>query len=95
MGRRGNRDPMIDRDLKCSCNRFAYADAFSGEYGPEGYTCLSCLKSLNAQAVASWHASNQEHTNLVPAENTRRGFESLNRYAKINPLLKLDGPSRD
>ena len=77
---------MLDRDLKCSCNRFAYADAFSGEYGEAGYTCSSCLKALNAEVVKKWQQDNADCTRYVSEENTRRGFDDMNR---INPLLKL------
>ena len=78
---------MLDRDLKCSCNRYAYADAFSGEYGEGGYTCSSCLKALNKEVVERWHANNAEHTNRVPKGNTERGLRDLNQM--INPVLKL------
>ena len=78
---------MIDRDLKCSCNRFAYADAFSGEYGENGYTCSSCLEALNAKVVEQWHKNHEENRNFVTDEQRERGFADLNRM--INPLIKL------
>ena len=81
---------MIDRDLKCSCNRFAFADAFGGEYGENGYTCSACLRALNAKIVAGWHQSNEDSTVYVDKAQTRRGFEDLNNM--INPLIKLDKP---
>ena len=81
---------MIDRDLKCSCNRFAYTDAFSGEYGENGYTCSSCIKALNAKIVEQWHKSNADSTVYVDKAQTERGFRDLNEM--INPLLKLDKP---
>ena len=78
---------MIDRDLKCACNRYAYADAFSGEYGEFGYTCSACLRSLNDEVVKLWHASNVASTVGIPNANTERGFKDLNEM--INPMLKL------
>ena len=78
---------MIDRDLKCSCNRFAYADAFSGEYGEGGYTCSSCLKLLNEKVVAQWHRNHDENVNRVTDEQRERGLRDLNQM--INPVLKL------
>ena len=78
---------MINRDLKCSCNRFAYADAFSGEYGEKGYTCSSCIRLLNDAAVAKWHQNNTDSTRYVGKEQTERGFRDLNEM--INPLVKL------
>ena len=81
---------MIDRDLKCSCNRFAYTDAFSGEYGENGYTCSSCIKALNEKAVAGWHKNHEENMNRVEDAQRGRGFADLNRM--INPLIKLGKP---
>ena len=78
---------MIDRDLKCACNRYAYADAFSGEYGESGYTCSACLRSLNDEVVKLWHASNVASTVYVDPKQAERGFNDLNDM--INPLLKL------
>ena len=78
---------MIDRTLRCSCKRFAYADAFSGEYGEDGYTCSSCIKALNADVIEKWKAHNAESTRYVSKEQTARGFRDLNEL--INPLVKL------
>jgi len=43
---------MLNLDLRCAtCNRYAYTDAFNGEYGEPGYTCSSCLKAVNAKTL--------------------------------------------
>ena len=68
---------MLDRTLRCSCNRFAYADAFLGEYGELGYTCSSCLRALNEETVRKWEEDNRGCSVEISSANAERGYKDL------------------